>query len=220
MAVNYFGKDNALMSGRKEEYWSRFAQSFEDDQEYVAGKSSIQTLVKRLKGERDLQEVIEFGCGTGKFTKAIAKNAEHIIATDLSDEMLEMATIRLRRFKNVTVRKADCYHTSFPSGRFDTVFMANLIHVIEYPHDTLRESHRISRNGGTLLIASFTNYGRKESDMIRTATRYLERFGMPPPYFRDKLSPDELAHLVEGAGFQVREVQLLKNWLYLKGMKA
>ena len=207
------------MTQRKEEYWSKFAQSFDDDQEYVAGKSSIQTLIKRLQEERDLHEVLEFGCGAGRFTKAIAKNAKHIIAIDLSDEMLEMARIRLRRYQNVTVQKANCYRTSFQSGRFDTVFMANLIHVIENPHDALRETYRILNNGGTLLIASYTNYGGKESETTKTATRYLERFGMPPPYFKPSLSSDELTSLVAGAGFQVDEVQLIRTWLYLKGTK-
>ncbi|MFQ6116416.1 MAG: class I SAM-dependent methyltransferase, partial [bacterium] len=184
--------------GRKEEYWSGFAYSYDKDMEYIVGRRFIQALAKILREERNLKEVIEFGCGTGLYTKAIAKNAKNVIATDLSNEMLEMARIQLRGFQNVTVQKADCYRTSFPSGRFDTVFMANLIHVIENPHDALRESHRILKDGGTVLIASATNYGARESDITRRATRYLEKFGMPPPYFRDKLSPDELASLVEG----------------------
>lgn len=140
------------MKERKEEYWSKFARTFEADQEYVAGKANIQVLVTKLHEERDLKEVIEFGCGTGRFTKEIARNAEHILATDLSDEMLEVARIQLKRFPNVTVQKADCYHTSFRSARFDTIVMVNLIHVIENPSQALRESYRILRNGGNCLL--------------------------------------------------------------------
>jgi ABC-2 type transport system ATP-binding protein len=207
------------MKKRKEEYWSKFARSFEADQEYIAGKSSIQALVTRLHEERDLKEVIEFGCGTGRFTRAIAKNAKHIVATDLSDEMLEVAKMRLSRFPNVTVQKADCWRTSFRSARFDTVFMVNVIHVIENPSDALRESCRILRNGGKLLIASGTNYGAKESDIRRRVTRYLKVWGMPPSSYQTSLSPDELASLVESAGFEVDVVQHVKLWLYLKATK-
>ena len=169
--------------------------------------------------ERDLKEVIEFGCGTGRFTRAIAKNAKHIVATDLSDEMLEVAKIRLSSFPNVTVQKSDCCRTSFPSARFDTVLMVNLIHVIENPSDALGESHRILRDGGKLLVASGTNYGAKKSDIRRRVTRYLERFGMPPSYYQANLSPDELAFLVEGTGFRVDGVHLIKSWLYLNATK-
>ena len=207
------------MVERKEEYWSSFARSFEADQEYVAGKSSIQALVRRLQKERDLKEVIEFGCGTGRYTKEIARNAKHIVATDLSDEMLEVARIQLSKFPNVTVQKADCCRTSFPSARFDTALMVNLIHVIENPSDTLGESYRILRNEGKLLVASGTNYGAKQSEVKGKVTRWLERFGMPPSGFQPNLSPDGLASLAEGAGFRVDDVQLIKGWLYLKATK-
>ena len=207
------------MKNRKEEYWSRFARSFEADQEYIAGKGNVQALVRKLHEEHDLKEVIELGCGTGRFTKEIAGNAKHIVATDLSDEMLEVAKIRLSRFPNVTVQKADCCRTSFRSAIFDTVFMVNLIHVIENPSDALRESYRILRNGGKLLIASGTNYGAKESDIRRRVTRYLKVWGMPPSSYQTSLSPDELASLVESAGFEVDVVQHVKLWLYLKATK-
>jgi ABC-2 type transport system ATP-binding protein len=207
------------MKNRKEEYWSRFARSFEADQEYIAGKGNVQALVRKLHEEHDLKEVIELGCGTGRFTKEIAGNAKHIVTTDLSDEMLEVARIRLSSFPNVTVQKADCCRTSFRSAIFDTVFMVNLIHVIENPSDALRESYRILRNGGKLLIASGTNYGAKESDIRRRVTRYLKVWGMPPSSYQTSLSPDELASLVESAGFEVDVVQHVKLWLYLKATK-
>ena len=208
------------MKERKEEYWSKFARSFEADQEYIVGKGNVLALVRRLQEERDLKDVIEFGCGTGRFTKAIARNAKRIVATDLSDEMLEVAKVRLSRFPNVTVQKADCCRTSFPSARFDTVFMVNLIHVIENPSDALAESYRILRNGGRLLVASGTNCGAKESNVRGRVTRWLERFGMPPSGFQSNLSPDQLASLAEGAGFRVDEVQLIKSWwLYLNATK-
>ena len=62
--------------------------------------------------------------------------------TDFSDEMTEIARTRLEGFQNITVEKANCINTSFPSGRFDTVFMANLIHIIENPQEALKESWR------------------------------------------------------------------------------
>lgn len=204
---------------RKEEYWSGFAYSYDKDMEYIVGRRFIQALAERLQEERNLKEVIEFGCGTGLSTRALVKNTTHIIATDLSDEMVELAAKRLKIFKNVTVQKADCYSTCFPSGRFDTVFMASLLNVIEYPLDALRESYRVLKDGGSLLIMQGTNYGAKESEVIRRATRFLERFDMPPSYFKPNFTPDELASLVADAGFRVDEVQLLRNCLYLKGTK-
>jgi ubiquinone/menaquinone biosynthesis C-methylase UbiE len=211
-----------MAQDKEEKYWSKFASTFEHDQEWVVGKTAVQTLIKRLLQEDDLGEVIEFGCGTGTFTIAVAKNAKHIIATDLSDEMLEIARTKLEELKNVTVEKANCKNTSFPSERFDTVFMANLIHVIENPHEALQESHRILRNQGVLLIASVTSYGMSWFGKMRLAIRYVRKWGKPPCYFRGDLSPDALSSLVASAGFEVEEVEVIGDRmkaLYLKGRK-
>jgi protein-L-isoaspartate O-methyltransferase len=108
------------MTENKEEYWSRFACTYDNDQEYVIGKAILHIITSKLREERELGEVIEFGCGVGYFTKVIAKDARHVIATDLSDEMLEMAKIYLQEFHNITIQKADGEDTYFPSRRFDT----------------------------------------------------------------------------------------------------
>lgn len=125
---------------KKERYWGKYARSYDEYAEHVVGKALRQELFKRLSEEHDLGEVVEFGCGTGYFTRAIAENSTHVFATDLSDEILEVARLQLETFPNVTIQKADCEGTSFPSARFDTVIMANVLHVVEAPHKALRES--------------------------------------------------------------------------------
>lgn len=212
-----------MKEDREERYWSRFARSYDGDGEYIVGKPILQAIEQKLSAEHHLGDVIEFGCGTGYFTLAIAGNARQVIATDLSDEMLEVAQARLGELQNVTIRKADCAHTSYPAGRFDSVFMANLIHVIDHPGPCLQESHRILRDGGSLIVVDFTSYRMNLLRKMRLGLRYLVRWGMPPRQGRDDLSPDELVSLVESAEFSVEDVQLLEggvNALYLKGREG
>jgi ubiquinone/menaquinone biosynthesis C-methylase UbiE len=210
---------------KKEEYWSKFANTFDEDQTYVVGEPVQQAIMERLSGESGLGELIELGCGTGFYTKVLAANASHVMATDLSDEMLAVARTQLKDPENVTVAKADCEKTDFPDGRFGSVFMANLVHVIENPSTTLQEAYRILKDGGLLLIVDFTMYGVKWFEMMKMGIRYLRKWGKwgkPPGYFRGKLSPDELCSLVESAGFKVEEVQLMGDKtkaLYLRGRK-
>ena len=219
MPVN---KEKGTMTEHKEKYWSKFACTYGDDQEYVVGKTILQLILQRLSEEQDLGDVIEFGCGTGYFTKAIAKKARNVIATDLSDEMLEMARIQLKEFQNISIQRANCEATSFPSERFDTVFMANLIHVLINPIKVLQESHQILRNGGLLLIVDFTGYSMSWFEKMKLGIRYLRKWGMPPRYARNNLSPDELASLVENMDFKVEEVQLIGDRtkaLYVRARK-
>jgi len=210
------------MTGNKEEYWSKFSSTYGEDQEYVVGKTVLQLIIQRLSEEQDLGDVIEFGCGAGYFTQAIAKNARHVIATDLSDEMLEMAKIKLKELQNASIQKTNCEDTSFPSGRFDTVFMANLIHVLINPIKVLQESHQILRNGGLLLIVDFTGYSMNWFEKMKLGIRYLMKWGKPPRYARNNLSPGEITSFLENVDFNVEEVQLIGDRtkaLYVRARK-
>ena len=204
------------------QYWSKFANTIDEDEKYMAGGTAQQLIMERLSGESGLGELIELGCGTGLYTKALAANAGHVMATDLSDEMLAVARTQLRDLQNVTVEKADCEKTDFPDGKFDSVFMANLIHIIERPPTTLKESYRILKDGGLLLIMDFTMCGVKPFEKMKLGIRTLRRGYRPRRHFRN-LSPDGLRSLVENAGFKVEEVQLMGDKgkaLFLKGRKG
>ncbi|MBW1715610.1 MAG: class I SAM-dependent methyltransferase [Deltaproteobacteria bacterium] len=211
------------MREQKEQYWGKFALTYDNDQEYIVGKPILQAITTKLHEECDLGEVIEFGCGAGYFTKVIAEKARHIIATDLSDRMLEVARVQLQKFQNITIQKANCEDTYFPSRSFDSVFMANLVHVVENPMNVFQESHQILKNGGLLLIVDFTGYGMNWFERMKLGIRYLKKLGMPPRHSRNKLSPDQLVSFVETIDFKVEEARLLGDKtkaLYLRGRKA
>ena len=211
------------MSGLKtEDYWSKFAHGYDDGVDYIVGKGIQQEIIKKLSEEHDLGNVIEFGCGTGYFTKVIAKSAEQVIATDLSDEMLDVAKTQLKGFQNITIQKADCENVSFPSEKFDTVFMANVIHFIENPFKALCESYRILKAGGLLLLIDYTGYSMKWSEKMKLGIRFIKKCGIPPRHFQTTLSPDEFNSLVKDAGFNIERIQIIgekTKALYLKGRK-
>jgi len=211
-----------MIEQKKETYWSKFAYGYDEGVEYIVGRPIQQAILKRLSKERNLGVVIEFGCGTGYFTKAIAKNAKHVIATDLSDEMLEEAKEKLKEYQNLTIEKADCESTSFPSERFDTVFMVNVIHFIQNPHKCLQESKRILKDGGLLLLVDYTGYGMKWFEKMKLGFRFFRKCGIPPRHAQTNLSSDEFRSLVEGAGLKVEKIQLIgekTKALYLRGRK-
>jgi ABC-2 type transport system ATP-binding protein len=220
--MHYSKNGGEIMSEFKKEYWGKFAQTFSDDQKYIVGEAVQVAIFNKLAKEREIGEAIELGCGAGFFSGALAKNAKHLIATDFSDEMLAIAKTQLKEFRNITVQKADCENTSFPSGKFDTVFMVNLLHVIENPHKCLAESHRILKPGGLLLVIGYTSHSMKLLKKIKLMVRFMRKWGKPPRYFEGKMSPDKLKALVKNVGFEVDEVQILgaeSKALYLKGRK-
>jgi ABC-2 type transport system ATP-binding protein len=211
-----------MQEHRLEGYWSRCARSYDRDGEYVVGRPVLQAIEKTLLQERNLGRTVEFGCWTGYWTGAIAGNAQQVIATDLSGEMLEVAQERLAGFNNVWIQKADCARAPFPRGGFACVLMANLLHVLDHPSRCLKEAYRILRDGGILLAVDLTSFSMKTFQRAWLGWRYLRTWGLPPRRGRDSMSPAELAALVEGAGFVTVEVWLIEagsNAVYLRGHK-
>ena len=210
------------MENKKEKYWSKYAYGYDEGVEYIVGKALQETIIDKLVNEQNLGEVIEFGCGTGYFTKILAKNSKHIIASDLSNEMLDVAKSKLKEFKNITVKKADCTGSSFRSENFDTAVMINLIHFMSNPSEALKESYRILKNNGLLLLIDYTGYGMNRFEKIKLVIRFIKKCGIPPKYAQTNLSPDQFNSLVENAGFKVEENQLIGGKikaLYLRGRK-
>jgi ABC-2 type transport system ATP-binding protein len=206
----------------REKYWGRFSATYDKNQEYVVGKDFLDEVKIAINKLNDLGEVLELGCGTGYFTESIVKNANHVFATDLSGGLLDKARERLGNNDKITFQKENCYSTSFESEKFDSVFMANLIHVIEDPLKVLQESFRVLKDDGLLIITSFTNYGMKPFEIIKLGFRFIKVWGKPPVHTH-RFSPDSLGSLMECAGFSIEESKILGNKtksLYLSGRKT
>ena len=191
----------------KEKYWSRFSSTYDENQEYVVGQDFLNEVKRNLNNLTDLGEVLELGCGTGYFTESIVKNAKHVFATDLSGELLEIARKRLSSAEQITFQKENCYNTSFEPEKFDTVFMANLIHIVEDPSKVLQECFRVLKGDGLLIITSFTNHGMKPLEIIKLGFRFIKVWGKPPRH--SHFSPDSLCSLMESAGFSIEESKIL-----------
>jgi ubiquinone/menaquinone biosynthesis C-methylase UbiE len=200
-----------LDKDREEKFWSQFAESYDEDGEYVVGESILQVIEEKLLEAQAFGYAVEFGCGTGYFTKAIAQNASHVMATDLSDKMIEVARVKLKEYQNVTVQKEDCSSSSFPAESFDCVIMINLIHVLDDPFRCLRESQRILRRGGRLIAADLTGFRLSFFKKMRLGFRYMKKWGIPPRHGKNNMSPDEMVSLVGGVGFRIENVELLKD---------
>jgi ubiquinone/menaquinone biosynthesis C-methylase UbiE len=193
-----------------EDYWSRFPDSYEQNQEYVVGRELLDEIIRELNQLSELGEAVELGCGTGYFTVAIAENSRSVLATDLSDSLLEAAKVRFRDYPAVTVEKENCLETSLAPESCDSVFMANLIHVLANPTKALEESRRILRSGGRIVIVTFTGHGMSLWQKIKVGVRFARTWGKPPANMRS-LSPEDVGSMLEQTGFVVEQSKLLGN---------
>ena len=192
----------------KEIYWSRFAADFEERNTYVVGSGDMDRVNQAVASQENLGNVLEFGCGNGTYSKLMAPQADHIRATDFSDEMVAETRKRLKNLENVTVEKQNCFETTYEENQFDTVVMINLLHIIPTPRLALKEAKRVLKPGGRMIILSFTTKGMGFWDKLFMFYRYLKTYGKPPES-AEHLSPKSVRDLLLRTGFAVDQVSLL-----------
>jgi ABC-2 type transport system ATP-binding protein len=206
----------------KEKYWSRFPDTYDRKMKYVVGEELIEAIAQELDRLPELGELVEFGCGTGIYTETIVPKTKSTYATDLSDSLLEVARTRIDDHPKVTIQKENCMDSSFPSEALDSVFMANLIHVIENPSTLLQECYRILKNNGTLVIVTFTDHGMKPWEKIKMGMRFVKSWGKPPAHTHS-FSPEGLASMMKDAGFTITTSKVIGDKtkaLYIIGQKG
>ena len=109
--------------------------------------------------------VVELGCGTGRFAKALLE--EHLptdaryVGFDLSETMVDLSRRRLARFgERAEVRLSDGSPSlELKAGRWDRFvsnYVLDLLPVDEI-RGVVREAHRVLRAGGLLCLVSLTH---------------------------------------------------------------
>jgi len=145
--------------------------------------------------------VLELGCGTGYFTRELARSRADIVAIDVSPELLEIAKINTSA-PNVRYEIQNAYELNYADVVFDSVVGSSVLHHLEIER-ALREIYRVLKPGGTI---SFT-----EPNMLNPQIAIQKNV----PWVKRKLgdSPDETAffrwplrRLLEQVGY--REVRI------------
>jgi ubiquinone/menaquinone biosynthesis C-methylase UbiE len=129
----------------------------------------------------DGKRVLEIGCGTGLFTKEIAKTDNVIIAIDISNDLLEQAKSAVPN-DNVEFMIQNAYQTTFQDDEFDYVVGSSVLHHLDV-EAALLEFHRILKPGGKIMFT--------EPNMMNPQIAIQKNI----PYLKKKLgdSPDETA---------------------------
>lgn len=199
------------MSGNEKvyKYWSKRSNTHDTVVLYIVGHTINREIENWLINQfNDTDVVLELGCGSGLFSEIIATVVKRLVATDLSGEMIEQANKKLSKFINVETRIEDSYKTSFDDNTFDTVFMANLLHIVKNPVAILMEANRVLKDDGRILTVDYTGYGMSFFKKLALGFRYMKKWHSPAPYSKN-LGPDELTEIAQKAGFVTENLKLI-----------
>ena len=170
--------------------------------ESPAGKLRWARRVKMLSSHlKPGMTVLELGCGTGSFTRELARSGAEIVAIDVSPELLEIAKLNCS-VPNVRFQIQNAYSLSYSEAVFDSVVGSSVLHHLEIT-DALREIYRVLKIGGAIYFT--------EPNMLNPQIAIQKNV----PWIKRKLgdSPDETAffrwplrRLLKRTGF--RDVQI------------
>ncbi len=162
-------------------------------EEYFGRRADLQLLAGLLNGT---EVVGDLGCGTGQLARLLSPFAKRVLALDRSEEMLELANVRLADCGNVEVRRGELESLPIEDAELDVAILSLVLHYVVEPAHALREVRRTLRPGGALLILDMQRHDR---------TEFREEMGHVWLGF----SPDELDDWLRGAGFvSVRRMEL------------
>ena len=97
------------------------------------------------------REALDIGCGTGAFSRLLAKTSESVLALDLSPNMIGIAGERSAQFPNIDFRVADVLTLELPAEKFDCIATIATLHHLP-TGEVLPKLKGALKPGGVLLV--------------------------------------------------------------------
>jgi ubiquinone/menaquinone biosynthesis C-methylase UbiE len=146
-------------------------------------------------------QVLEFGCGSGGTALLHSPYVKHIIATDISDTMIEFAQQKAvdAGINNVSFQQGTLDSLNLEQERFDAVLGLNVLHLLEDVDGTIKQVHQLLKPGG--VFVSSTGLVGQLNMAFRWMIRALQLLGMAP--FIARLSKPQLVKSLTEAGFSI-----------------
>jgi SAM-dependent methyltransferase len=99
----------------------------------------------------DCAWALDIGCGTGAFSRLLARRSERVLALDLSPQMIRVAKQGSEGTANVEYEVGDVMTWDFPMDRFDCIASIATLHHLPM-RSVLDRMKGALRAGGSLLI--------------------------------------------------------------------
>lgn len=145
-------------------------------------------------------EVFEFGCGTGSTAILHAPHVKHILATDVSENMLDVGRGKAADagLGNIEFEQASIEGFDAKGRSFDVVLGLNIIHLCHDPLAAMQKAHSLLKPGGHFIQSTVCL--QDGYSMMRFLIPVMKLAGKAPHV--TFLSKTDLDSLIDEAGFE------------------
>ena len=144
-----------------EKDFDRLAQF--DEEGWTANNHYHNFLLRQVPAQ--CESVLEIGCGTGAFSRALAHRAKQVTAIDLSSEMIRVARSRSHQFPQIEFEVDDIMTRALPAVHFDCIATIATMHHLSYA-ELLPKLKDALRPGGTLVVLDLY---QPETNLLRVS---------------------------------------------------
>ncbi len=178
--------------------------------------ASLARMVELVAPEADWT-ALDIATGGGHTAFAFAPHVKRMIASDLTQQMLDQVDkqVRDKGVGNVSTQLADAENLPFDDQSLDLVTCRIAPHHFPDIAKFIAEVHRVLKPGGVFALVDnaapdrHTNPGFSDDDLTAAAATYNEFEKIRDPSHGRALTPAEWFRCIEEAGF------LIRNWEFL-----
>lgn len=133
-------------------FWDKIAKRY--SRKPISDEAAYQ---KKLQVTREYlrpdMEVLEFGCGTGSTAIAHASYVKHILATDISPKMIEIAKDKAdaNDVENVTFKVATIEALDASGSSYDAILGLSILHLLDDKDSAIAKVYKLLRPGGVFV---------------------------------------------------------------------
>lgn len=157
-------------------------------------KAEVKTITEMIDVENGVG--LDVACGTGMFTRSMAKKMKLVYGVDISIGMLKKAAeyAAKNRISNIRFARAKGEKLPFPNTLFDGVACCGALHLFQDTVQALDEMNRVMKRGARLAVMTFVNRRFFRFKRIR---EHLEK-----DHGVHVFSTEELGDYLSQAGFE------------------
>lgn len=162
--------------------------------------------------------ILEFGCGTGSTAITHAPYVKHILATDISDKMLDIAQQRAKEagVENISFLQGSLDSLELNAESFDAILGLNVLHLLEDVDAAIAKVYEVLKPGG--VFVSSTALVDEINMFWRLLIPLMQMLGLAP--YVSRFGKQELVVKLIHAGFSVdREWQPSKGAVFIVAKK-
>jgi 2-polyprenyl-3-methyl-5-hydroxy-6-metoxy-1,4-benzoquinol methylase len=136
------------------DYFNKSADQWDKPQRVAMANNVSEAIRKNIPLSKTMT-AMEFGCGTGLISMALAPEVKHVLAVDMSENMLAVLKKKIadNRVDNITPRQIDPAGGELPGERFDLIFSSMVLHHVKHVDNLLETFFKLLNPGGRLALA-------------------------------------------------------------------